>query len=510
MAFEEYIKSTSMGGHISQFSSPSEKKFLNQLLDKIKIIELFQSSALQKYAFRLIPFENLKMQATLKLSLLPEDSDIELDDLVILELLDWFKNSFFKWMDVPKCNACDVVTQGKGYLSPTAEDTAWCAGTVEHFVCPTCCKSFRFPRYNHPCKLLNTRIGRCGEWAICFTFLCICLGYEARLIVDWTDHLWTEIYSESRNKWIHCDPCENICDRPLMYEIGWKKKLSYVIAFSEYEVQDVTWRYTCNFKETLKRRTLCRESFLLQCIYSVNERLLSRVQIEKKKYLMSRRVQELTLFLTPPKPESDNYTGRTSGSLLWRLSRGEIGSLVPQSSYIFTLSSKDIEKKYLHIKYSCSSDKYFRSSDHSIEGEGWTSCTFSHSNVFRKVEKDWKMTYLARTEGSSEGIVTWKFDFENCDLVIKNLRLNLHSEVFDSGKVRWLIFPGLENNQPIIYSPNDVCPLETQHFRGTKGFLLSAELSGGKSWQHSQIFRQALDSVTFPFEVEIHFDKISS
>ncbi|GFW07441.1 peptide-N(4)-(N-acetyl-beta-glucosaminyl) asparagine amidase [Trichonephila clavipes] len=501
-----------MGGHISQFSDPSEKKFMNILLDKIKLIELFRSASLQDFVknSKSIPFEDFKMQATLKLSLMPDDSDIGLDDLVILKLLDWFKNDFFKWMDVPKCNICGVVTQNTGHVSPTPEDIFWCARTVEHYVCPRCRKSFRFPRYNHPEKLLATRIGRCGEWAICFTFLCICMEYEARLVVDWTDHLWTEVYSKSRSKWIHCDPCENICDRPLMYEIGWKKELTYIIAFSEHEVQDVTWRYTCNFKETLKRRTLCRESFLLQCLYSINERLLSRVQIEKKKYLIGRRVEELTSFLTPPKQESENYTGRTSGSLLWRLSRGEIGSIVPQSSYVFTLSSKDIEKKYLHIKYSCSSDKYFRSGDHSIEGEGWNSCTFSHRNVFRKVEKDWKMTYLARTEGSSEGTVSWKFDFGNCDLIIKNLKLNLHSEVFESGKVRWLIFPGLGNNRPIIYSPNDVCPLETEQFRGNKGFLLSAELSGGNSWQHSQIFRQTLDSVTFPFEVEIQFENLTS
>lgn len=498
-----------VASYVSQPINFSEKKFLNLLLEKMKIVDLFKSASLQHEAFRLIPLENLRMQATLKLSLLPEDSDIELDDLIILELLDWFKNSFFKWMDAPKCNVCDVATQCRGYFPPSTDEAAWCVKLVEHFVCPRCQRSYRFPRYNHPHKLLLTRLGRCGEWAICFTFLCICLEYEARLVVDWTDHLWTEVYSESRNKWIHCDPCENICDRPLMYEIGWKKKLSYVIAFSEYEVQDVTWRYTSNFLETMERRTLCRESFLLQCISSLNKRLTAHVPLDKKRLLMNRYIRELTSFLTPPEPESDNYTGRTSGSLLWRLSRGEIGSLVPQSSYIFRLCSKDIEKKYFYVKYSCSSDKYFRDGDHSIEGEGWASCTFSHRNIFRKVEKDWDMTYLARTEGSPEGIITWKFDFENCDLVISNLKLNLHSEVFDSGKVRWLIFPDLENDQPFTYSPSDVCPLQTQEFRGSKGFLLSAELSGGKSWQHSQIFRQTLNSAAFPFEVEIQFEEIS-
>ena len=52
-----------------------------------------------------------------------------------------------------------------------------------------------------------------------------------------SDHVWTEIYSVSQHRWLHCDSCENVCDKPLLYEVGWGKKLAYVLGFSKDQVR---------------------------------------------------------------------------------------------------------------------------------------------------------------------------------------------------------------------------------------------------------------------------------
>jgi peptide-N4-(N-acetyl-beta-glucosaminyl)asparagine amidase len=87
---------------------------------------------------------------------------------------------------------------------------------------------------------------------------------DARLVHDETDHVWTEVWSATQNRWLHCDACEAILDAPLTYQAGWGKKLTYVIAFSRHEVQDVTWKYTQEpVTVVMQRRTNCTELQLM-------------------------------------------------------------------------------------------------------------------------------------------------------------------------------------------------------------------------------------------------------
>ena len=44
-------------------------------------------------------------------------------------------------------------------MAPSSEDLKWLAYNVEVYECPSCSKILKYPRYNHPEKLLDTREG---------------------------------------------------------------------------------------------------------------------------------------------------------------------------------------------------------------------------------------------------------------------------------------------------------------------------------------------------------------
>jgi len=44
-------------------------------------------------------------------------------------------------------------------------------------------------------------------------------GLDIRYILDVTDHIWAEYYSDSLQRWVHLDPCEAAYDTPHLYEV---------------------------------------------------------------------------------------------------------------------------------------------------------------------------------------------------------------------------------------------------------------------------------------------------
>lgn len=137
----------------------------------------------------------------------------------------------------------------------------------------------------------------------------------------------------NQKRWIHVDPCEDVVDRPLMYEKGWKKKLNYIFAYSKDEIQDVTWRYTRDELSVMKRRQACPENKLLQFIKSLNNhhQCLNNYSAFRKQYMLKRRLSELVEMIHMPEKQNSNdnetYGERSSGSYAWRLVRGEVSQV---------------------------------------------------------------------------------------------------------------------------------------------------------------------------------------
>lgn len=108
-----------------------------------------------------------------------------------------------------------------------------------------------------------------------------------------------------------------------MYECGWNRKLNYILAFSCDDVQDVSWRYSKDHENMLKSRNMCTEKELLQAILELRKKRQLNCSDARKKYLKKRTLRELVDLMVIREPTENERKGRSSGSLSWRLERGE-------------------------------------------------------------------------------------------------------------------------------------------------------------------------------------------
>ncbi|XP_056375984.1 peptide-N(4)-(N-acetyl-beta-glucosaminyl)asparagine amidase isoform X2 [Hyla sarda] len=490
------------------FEEASEIKFFKMLQSNSQHVLMYELPELQQKAREHIPVSELKAKAQKKLQearSLEADTTMSEDEFLTLELLHWFKEQFFSWVNSIPCSRCEGPTEAKGSLSSSADDLQWGATRVENHYCNKCQYINRFPRYNDPGKLLETRRGRCGEWANCFTLCCRAVGLEARYVWDATDHVWTEVFSSSQNRWLHCDPCENACDKPLLYEVGWGKKLSYIIAFSKDEVVDVTWRYSCKHDEVIARRKDVRESWLRETITGLNKTRQQSLLEQRKKELLGRLIVEIVEFMSPKTPKSGELGGRVSGSLAWRFARGETG--LQTKSFVFVPTEKEKTDKRFHLQYNVVDDSYSRVSNNNEVINGWENGVWMTESMSRKVENDWKMVYLARTEGSSSAKIGWKFECASVGLSVESISVRSSSQTFNNGKINWTL-RSLETQVEVNSDKNLYTYPE---FRNASEVILEADLCDGEgntAWQHTQLFRESLSGTEPALEIIITFKEL--
>ena len=205
------------------------------------------------------------------------------------------------------------------------------------YFCPQCNgNTTTFPRYNKCKKLLETRKGRCGEYANLFGCICRSVGLETRYVLDFSDHVWTEVCLKE-NTWIMVDSCEGVINKPSMYEFGWGKgpKLSYMIGIAIDHVVDVTPRYTRNFMtedfQNRRRQFTSSEDSSAHLVKQLNDKVQAPLTSKQRDELLRRqKLESYELNLCKQstewtEQEKHGCRGRISGSLAWKQSRLESG-----------------------------------------------------------------------------------------------------------------------------------------------------------------------------------------
>ncbi|KAI3405276.2 PNG1 [Candida oxycetoniae] len=276
-----------------------------------------------------------------------KDPNLGYDDLVVKELLRYFKHDFFKWINSPDCpcGSDKVISKGASRF-PSNTSNPHKISIVEVYQCEKCKQRVEFPRVNNPLSLLAFRKGRCGEWVNAFLLLLEALIGEGkdrtRYVMNHEDHVWCEYFSYNLKRWVHLDPCEAVFDEPLLYCNNWGKQMSYVIGFNANSVVDLSGKYITKEKQ-IPQSSIVDPNLVAKTIRWINGQKLQ--QLYNSYRMMQNKTEDQSLIqlyndaIVPRNHELLNETetfkpttshseipqGRQTGSSEWTKARGESG-----------------------------------------------------------------------------------------------------------------------------------------------------------------------------------------
>ena len=115
----------------------NNKKFANKLLNSFEHVLIYEQESLKRKALLSIPTERLKSDAKNKYdsykAITLEKLPYDFNDFLLIELLAWFKNEFFKWINQPDCDYCNS-NEKMTFLHndfPNLNEKIWMANNVE-------------------------------------------------------------------------------------------------------------------------------------------------------------------------------------------------------------------------------------------------------------------------------------------------------------------------------------------------------------------------------------------
>lgn len=125
----------------------------------------------------------------------------------------------------------------------------------------------------------------------------------------------------------------------------------------------------------------------------------------------------------------------------------------------------------------------------------------TEGGIFRKVEIDWKMVYLARSPQAKRGRVKWTFEITSSESCLETFALKAKSEVFQGARVSWEIEATFDDDKTVVIAVPNCDSFHTEEVREAVRLNVIATLSDGQgqeAWQHAQLFRQSLANTEEP------------